>query len=273
MPAEQKIKEIEEGKRSDVWTRIIEDPEEIIKELTTLNNNAEYLSICTTAGGLEMSFNNLRDTYKKALNPNGKGFRALLTINRDCIYLVTKLIDLGTQIKHIKNIPPISFGVSQNEVAITVEKMEGGKRSRKFLISNEPLYVDHFNTIFEDLWNKGVDAKRRIKNIEEGFEMEDVEIIPNTIGSIERAINMIKSAKNEIILLFPSYSGLSRLVKIGVMDILKKISESNKLNIKILVLFEKNNFNLLKELQSKFPFINIKDCSRGGQPRGCIAKR
>ena len=136
--------------------------------------------------------------------------------------------------------------------------MEGGKRSRKFLISNEPLYVDHFNTIFEDLWNKGVDAKRRIKNIEEGFEMEDVEIIPNTIGSIERAINMIKSAKNEIILLFPSYSGLSRLVKIGVMDILKKISESNKLNIKILVPFEKNNFNLLKELQSKFPFINIK---------------
>ncbi|HXT83990.1 MAG TPA: HAMP domain-containing sensor histidine kinase [Verrucomicrobiae bacterium] len=258
MPAEQKIKEIEEGKRSDVWTRIIEDPEEIIKELTTLNNNAEYLSICTTAGGLEMSFNNLRDTYKKALNPNGKGFRALLTINKDCIYLVTKLIDLGTQIKHIKNILPISFGVSQNEVAITVEKMDGGKRSRKFLISNEPLYVDHFNTIFEDLWNKGVDAKRRIKNIEEGFEMEDVEIIPNAMGSIERAINMIKSAKNEIILLFPSYSGLSRLVKIDVMDILRKISESNKLDIKILVPFEKNNFNLLKELQSKFPFINIK---------------
>ncbi len=259
LPADQKIKEIEEGKSSSVWTRILENPEDIIRELTILNNNAEYLSICTTAGGLEMSFNNLRDTYEKVLkNPNGKGFRALLPINKDCIYLVKKLVDLGTQIKHIKNIPPISFGVSQNEVAITVEKMEGGKRSRQFLISNEPMYVNHFNTIFEELWNKGTDARRRIKNIEEGFEMEDVEIIPNALGSIERAINMIKSAQNEIILLFPSYMGLSRLIKIGVMDILKEISETNKPNIKILVPFEKDNFNLLKELQSKFPFIFIK---------------
>ncbi len=59
IPAEQKIKEVKSKEPSSIWTRILENQDEIIKELSSLNNNAEYLSICTTAGGLEMSINNL----------------------------------------------------------------------------------------------------------------------------------------------------------------------------------------------------------------------
>jgi hypothetical protein len=60
--------------------------------------------------------------------------------------------------RHIKNMPPLSFGVSDKEVAITIEKMEGGKMNQKFLISNEPLYVNHFNSLFYELSNNGIDA-------------------------------------------------------------------------------------------------------------------
>ena len=49
-----------------------------------------------------------------------------------------------------KNIPPLNFGVSDKEVALTIENMEGGKMSGSFLISNEQLYVNHFNSLFED---------------------------------------------------------------------------------------------------------------------------
>ena len=50
--------------------------------------------------------------------------------------------------------PPISFGVSDKEVALTIEKMEGGKMSQSFLIGNETLYVNHFNSLFDELWRK-----------------------------------------------------------------------------------------------------------------------
>ena len=71
--------------------------------------------------------------------------------------------------------PPMNFGVSDKEVALTIEKMEGDSA----LISNEPLYVSHFNSLFDELWKNGVDAKDRIKAIEEGVDTEGIEIIQN----------------------------------------------------------------------------------------------
>ena len=34
--------------------------------------------------------------------------------------------------------------------------------------SIDTLYINHFYSIFENLWKKGVDVKDRIKDIEEG---------------------------------------------------------------------------------------------------------
>ena len=37
--------------------------------------------------------------------------------------LVRLLIDAGIEIRHVKNLPPMSFGVSDIETAATIEKM------------------------------------------------------------------------------------------------------------------------------------------------------
>ena len=72
----------------------------------------------------------------------------------------------------------MSFGVSDKELAATIERMEGGKMVQNLLLSNEPAYVNHFHLIFEDLWAKGIDAEDRIRDIEGGIESADVEVIP-----------------------------------------------------------------------------------------------
>ena len=54
IPAEQKIREIEEGIQP-VSTRILEDQDEIIKELRRLNNSSTRLSVCSAFGGMQMS--------------------------------------------------------------------------------------------------------------------------------------------------------------------------------------------------------------------------
>lgn len=71
----------------------------------------------------------------------------------------------------------MSFGVSDNEIAVTIEKMEGGKSVQSLLMSNDPLYVIHFTSIFEELWKNGIDAADRIRNIEEGVYLAEVEVI------------------------------------------------------------------------------------------------
>lgn len=92
LPAEQKIKEIENGKTIDIWTKLLQDKDEIIRELFIKNSNADELSICTTIGGLEMSYNYLLDSYKNMLQKSSegdsKGLRIVLNIDKDSVYLV-----------------------------------------------------------------------------------------------------------------------------------------------------------------------------------------
>jgi hypothetical protein len=260
--AEQRIKEIENGKTFGIWTKLLQDKDEIIRELFYKNSNANELSICTTIGGLEMSYNYLLDSYKNILKKYSeganKGLRIVLNMDRKSIYLVKKFLDFGAQIRHIKNFPHMSFGVSERDVAITIEKMEGGKKSKKFLLSTEPLYIDHFNNVFEELWNKGIDAKKRIRSIEQGFELENAEIIYNSTESIKRAWEMVKSAKEEVLLLFSSSNALQRQLKMGVTQLLKEVYDVPKINLKLLVPTNTDISDIVSELKLEFPYIDIR---------------
>ena len=80
-------------------------------------------------------------------------------------------MDAGIQIRHVKNLSPMSFVVSDREIAATIEKVESGKMVQTLLLSSEPAYVDHFKTIFKDLWKNGIDINERINDIEAGADL------------------------------------------------------------------------------------------------------
>ena len=168
IPAEERIKEIEEG---TILTgiRLIENRDEIIKEIKRKNNSANKLSICSALGGMQMGYNHLFDSYKNVLDKHRRGeskegMRWIISIDKDSLDLVKIFLNAGIQVRHVKNMPPISFGVTDQEFTVTLEKMEGGKMSQSFLISNERLYINHFNSLFDELWKNGIDAKDRIED-------------------------------------------------------------------------------------------------------------
>ena len=41
--------------------------------------------------------------------------------------------------------------------------------AKTLFVGNEPLYVEHFNSLFEELWKNGIEAEDRIREIEEGI--------------------------------------------------------------------------------------------------------
>ena len=96
----------------------------------------------------------------------------------------------------------MSFGVSDKEIAATIEKMEGGRVVQSLLISNEPAYVKHFTAVFEELCKTGIDAIDRVRDIEEGVDLTDIEIIANPREGIRRACHIIKSAREVSIVFF-----------------------------------------------------------------------
>ncbi|MBV9176844.1 MAG: HAMP domain-containing histidine kinase [Nitrososphaeraceae archaeon] len=240
MLADQRIREIEEG-IEPIRTRLIENEKEIIKEIKRKNIAADKLSICTGIGGMKMSYNYLFDSYKNIVDKykegkNKEGLRWITSINdKETADLVKLFLQSGLQVRHIKNMPPLSFGVSDKEVSLTIETMEGGIMSQRFLISNEPLYVSHFNSLFDQLWQNGTDVINRIREIEEGVFQSNIEIIQNPEESIKLAFKIIRSAKEEVLRVFSSVNAFRRQVRFGIMNLFKEMVEENH-GIKVRIL-------------------------------------
>jgi two-component system, OmpR family, sensor histidine kinase VicK len=242
IPAEQKIREIEEGV-VPIRTRLINKQDEIIKQICHLNNSAERLSICSTFGGMQMSYRHFFDSYKRIVERNrsidnivsgNDLLRWIINIDKDNLDLVKIFLQHRIQIRHVKNMPPMNFGVSDKEVALTIEKMEGGNVSQSFLISNEPLYVSHFNSLFEELWKNGIDAKDRIKAIEDGVDTEGIEIIQNPSEIQKITFNLLRSAAKEILILYSSANAFHRQEYVGGIQSLKEAAYERGLNVRIL---------------------------------------
>ena len=250
--AEERIKEIEEGV-IPVRTRLIENQDEIIKQLKHLNDSANKLSICSTFGGMQMSYNYLFDSYdnvvdKHRTGDSKEGMRWIINIDKESLDLVKIFLNAGIQIRHVKNIPPMNFGVSDQEIAVTLEKMEGGKMSQSFLISNEYLYTNHFNSLFDELWKNGIDAKDRIEDVEQG-NLGDIEVIPNSARAKELYLNLVKSANEEVLLIFPTTNAFIRQHKMGVVQLAKEAAQQRNVKVRMLMPKHESTEPLVRSLK------------------------
>jgi hypothetical protein len=222
IPAEQKIREIEEG-IVHYDTRIINDGHQIIKEIHRLIADSNELYSCLTTGGIEYSYYHFFETKKKLLDSQKKGehkgIKVITIIDESNKKLARILVDAGIQIKHVRNPPPISFTLSDKEISVTIEKREAGGLTQSLLLSNEPAYVYHFLSIFEELWKNGINAVDRIKDIEAGADLADIEVIQSSSRAGELYLELVKNAKEEVLFIFPTSNAYIRQEKMGAIPL------------------------------------------------------
>jgi two-component system, OmpR family, sensor histidine kinase VicK len=268
IPAQQRIKEIEEGV-IHYQTKIIDNPDEIIKEISKLTTDSNKLDTCLAPGGLQYSHSHFFDIKKKLLDKQKKGqhkgIRYITNIGKENIQLVKLYVEQGIQIKHIKNLPAMSFGVSDKEIAVTIENMEGGKPIRSLLLSNEPLYLKHFSSTFEGLWKNGTDVIDRIREIEHGIEPSDIEIIENPREAMKRAQQIIRLAKHEVLRIYPSLNTFRRHVRIGLIDLLQEVLK-NGVKVRILIPADEDQISqIVDEVVVELPQLEIRSIDKSLQ--------
>jgi two-component system sensor histidine kinase VicK len=263
--AEKKIKEIEEG-TVHYETRIIEDAPEIVKEISRLTDSSTELCTCLTAGGMQYSYNHFFEIEKKLLDKQKKGehkgIRYIIDIDKGNVNLAKILLEAGIEIRYLKNLPPMSFGVSDKEIAATIEKMEGGTNVQSLLLSNEHAYVNHFYHIFEELWKNGIDAKDRIRDIEEGVESATIEIIPSPSYSIKRAYDLLNSAQEEVLRIFSSINAFHRQARLGIMHPFKEALERG-VRVRILIPADQKEITqIVNEVSLVIPQLEIRSVDK-----------
>jgi signal transduction histidine kinase len=244
-------------------TRVLDNPSIVARQIFHLAETSSGLSVVSVFGGLQLIYNNFLDPYKNILDKHkigeGKGIKWAINIEKESVELVKIFLDLGMQIKHVKNLPPINFAVGDKEVNATIEKMEGGKMIQSLITSNESTYITHFYSIFEQLWNTGIDATDRIRNIEEGRADEtNIEIIPNPKKGIDNAWKILKSAKKEILVVCSTPNAFRRQLQMGAFQLLKEIIENNNAKVRVLIPADGEAKLAIKEFAISYPRIDIR---------------
>ena len=271
--AEQRIKQIEEGVEP-IETKVIEDKEKILNHLRSILEKATERSVCSPIGAIQLVYKNFFDEYKKIIDKQrseirvgeggtGKqqtrGIRWVTSIDKDSVDLVKAFLNEGIRVRHVKDLPPMNFAVDSKHFYATIEKMQGGKVMESILTSNEPAYIQHFNSIFEGLWNRGTDAKDRIADIENGIEIANVEIIENPKESINRAYDISISAKEELLLAFPTTNAFRRNVRAGMsIQILREQYAQNNVRLRILTPIDNQIKQIIEELRKIVPQLDVR---------------
>jgi signal transduction histidine kinase len=237
IPASQRIKEIEEG-RPRYETRVLRDPYEILQETRRMVATSRRYSVSSVGGGLLYAYNRVLDQFElvmeRARRRAHEGVRWVTKIDRDSIEIVRRFLDLGVSIRHVERAPTESFGFSDKEVGVTVSRLEGGSLSSSALFSDDPMYVDHYASVFEDMWTNGIDAREKIKEIEEGIEEPKMMILRNPKHTESLFLELTNSAKSEILLIMPTTKSYGRDAKIGVVDALKAAAARRGVKVSIL---------------------------------------
>jgi hypothetical protein len=73
------------------------------------------------------------------------------------------------------------------------------------------------------LWKRGIDAQDRIMSVEEGSDTTNIEIIDNPRGALRLAAEIVGSAKEEVLRIYPSVNAFRRQVRVGALDLFGKL--------------------------------------------------
>ena len=146
--AEKRIREIEEGVET-TQTKVLDNKAEIFDYLKSISENTYEQSTCCSIGGMKLVYNNFFDDYKKIVdrsrgrgeNKGSKGVRWITSIvDKDSVDLARIFLNVGMQVRHIKNLTHMDFAVDNKNFNATIDKMEGGRIMESLLVSNEPAY-------------------------------------------------------------------------------------------------------------------------------------
>ena len=169
--------------------------------------------------------------YKDILKRGGK-IRCITEINKDNKDYCKELLKIVSELRHLDG---LKGGIAINEseyMATTVLKEE--QPLTEVIYSNAKEVVSQNQYIFDTFWNNAIPAIRKIKEIEEGIEIEFVEVINDSLKARDIYFNILNSTTKELWLFIPS--SMIPLIKNEnkFFSIIKSLCKNDNIQINIL---------------------------------------
>ena len=181
---------------------------------------------------------------KRVLEIEAK-FRYITKIKEDNIRYCKELMKVG-QVRHLDGIRT-NFVVTDTEYTSSAF-MQQVQSHPEIVYSNVRSIVEQQRYLFENLWNKAIPAEHKIREIEEGVELEKTQVIQDSRSIQKLLVDMVKSAQHEVLLILPTVNAFLRENRMGIIQLLMRAASKRSVNVRILTPTNEVINNILKNM-------------------------
>jgi two-component system, OmpR family, sensor histidine kinase VicK len=190
----------------------------------------------------------IRNAYLQLLK-RGIKTRLITEITEKNIAYCKELMNIVYEVRHLEGVK-VNFGVSESDyVATAIQQQEEGRSISQLIHSNARVMIEQQQYFFETLWNKAIPAEQRIREIEEGIKPEVIETIREPKATQERVFELIRSANEEILVIFSTSNAFRRQENAGAVDFLRRTAKSKNLKVRILSPFDDYVRNIIDKIK------------------------
>ena len=189
------------------------------------------------------------DIFKRAMQDikkRGAKSRYIVEITKDNLPYCKELMKID-DLRHLDGIKG-NFAINETEY-IASATMQQSQLLQQVIYSNVKAVLEQHQYLFETLWNKATPAEQKIKEIEEGIDYGNTEVIKIPIRTKELFIDLVKNAKKEILLLLPTTNAFLREERIGLIHSLNEASKERSVNVSILTPTNEIITKILQDLE------------------------
>jgi two-component system, OmpR family, sensor histidine kinase VicK len=232
-------------------TIVLTDPNHIMRSATALLSNVKERLDCSADRNAPYShfiLKPVRDGYIQ-LRKRGIKVRFITEITKENLYYSKELMKI-VELRHLDGVKG-NFGISDGVEYRASPTSKQEETPSEYIISTMKSFVEQQQYFFETLWNKAIPAEQRIREIEEGIEPEVIETIREPKVIQERVFELLKSAKEEILIIFSTANAFRRQEKAGAVDLVIRTAKSKNVKVRILSPFDEYVTNLIDKIKKE----------------------
>jgi two-component system, OmpR family, sensor histidine kinase VicK len=177
--------------------------------------------------------------------------RLLTDIRNENLEYCKKLVEeiRHIEIRHLDGVKGNFTILDNKELLITdfVDKL--GEPVNDALFCTQKEMTDAHIFMFENLWRQAIPADARFKELENGIQPEVLQTIKEPYEIIETEHKLLRSAKDEILIIFHTANALLHEIRSGGIDLIVKQSIKYKTQVRILVPIDEKITDTVQKLR------------------------
>jgi two-component system, OmpR family, sensor histidine kinase VicK len=218
-------------------TEILYGSDKVLYTLSQFVSKSKTINSCNDykAPSLIMSIVEYQKLFDELKKRDIK-VRYITDITKDNLAYCRNLMTFPMEIRHLDGIKA-NFSVSDLEYIASstpLQEIHSLEPIQQIIYSNVKDIVQQQKYVFESFWNRSIPAEHRIMELEEGVVLGSTEIISNPIITKDLFITLVKSSKEQVLLLIPSINGFLREESLKIIQYLKESASDRGVYVKIL---------------------------------------